>query len=127
MPPEPSTPRAAGRSRPPRRRAPRPSARRPVAAGLTRWRIIDSALVWRSWPGELERVVYSPRSASVHLVNLSAWRLLELLTGAPRSEPELAAALAGERGAPVDDELLGAVSQIVAGLDAAGLITPESL
>lgn len=94
-------------------------------AAPIRWRVLDPDLSWRSWNGEDECVVYSPRSASVHLLNAAAARLVQLVANRPRSITELAEELARERGAAADEAFVAAVTESVGGLDAAGLLTPD--
>jgi PqqD family protein of HPr-rel-A system len=94
-------------------------------AAPTRWRALDPDLIWRHWTGEDEWVVYSPRSASVHLLNEAAARLVQLAAERPHTAADLARALAQERSQPQVDDFMTAVEETIAGLDAAGLLAPD--
>jgi len=87
-----------------------------------RWRVVGPDLIWRSWPGEDEVVVYSPASGDVHLLNQAARRMVELAAEAPMTALELAASL--DSSAP-DEELLSSVAATIEMLDVAGILEPD--
>jgi hypothetical protein len=90
----------------------------------TRWRVLDEGLEWRHWDGEDEWVAFSPRSASVVLLNEWGHRLLALAADRARTIPEFVEALAGMRGVAEDPALAAAVTDTITHLDRAGLLEP---
>lgn len=87
-----------------------------------RWRVVDPNLISRAWPGEEEAVLYSPASGDVHLLNLAATRLIELVREAPKTALELAAHLESSAS---PEELLSSVVATIEMLDGAGILEPD--
>ena len=90
------------------------------------WRAADPDIVFRHWAGEQESVAYSPRSADVHLLTLSAHRLLAMLSaGQPLTETELIRRLADEApSADLAGAFEAAVLEAIDALDRSGMIEP---
>ena len=101
----------------------------PTSGVLTsaRWEVVDRRLVIRQWPEEIECVAFSPLSGDVHLLNLPARILLEILAVQPQTLQELQAALVTQTGASGDREWEAAVEAALTTLDRAGLIEPRPL
>ena len=89
-----------------------------------RWRPAAD-LIWTKFEDSSEWVVFNPASGDIHLLTAAAHRLWALLGDGELSDAEsLAAALASERGAPVDDELIDVTRDTLTFFDGAGLIRP---
>ena len=89
------------------------------------WCIAENQRIqWRDWDGTY--VVFSPLSGETHLLDVSSGRVLTRVINQPLSIEEIQMDLSNFLQVDSDEELLGAVVQILRELEDAGLIEPVS-
>lgn len=92
-------------------------------ARVHRWKA-SSDLLWTQYDDGDEWVVYDPASGDVHLLTSSARALWSLISKSPRSDEDLAGALASELARSPDDQLISMIQETLSAMDRAGLIRP---
>lgn len=89
----------------------------------TAWRVpVDGTLPLRDWNGDC--VVYNPLTGSTHVLDIVAGEVLKVIMAGPATSPELCRHVAAFLDVPNDTQTGDSVDEILAALDALGLIEP---
>ncbi|MEQ1869348.1 MAG: HPr-rel-A system PqqD family peptide chaperone [Vicinamibacterales bacterium] len=100
----------------------RPTVKEVLVGAGNGWKV-RPGLVWTTFDGESDCLVFNQDSADIHLVSSAAHVLCQIIDECPAcSDDRLMSELASALDRPVDNELIGATHEMLVRMDRIGMI-----